>query len=140
MAGMDQSIVIQNRRSRRSNVLLVATLEAGGQSLQVKLRNLSADGALVEAKTLPPEGSEVVFKRKELVVSGRIAWLGKDHAGVAFHDKLEPEQVMRHVPVPRQRPKLDFRRPGLACRELTREERRLVDSWVWSAVAKQPGE
>ena len=44
---MDQSSNTQNRKVRRSNVLMAASLELSGTSLPVKLRNLSAEGALV---------------------------------------------------------------------------------------------
>ena len=126
----------QNRRSRRSNVLLSASLEAGGSVHQVKLRNLSAEGALVEGDKLPIEGSKVVFRRNELEVESRIAWVSGNQAGVAFGCPLKAEEVFRNVPKPRPRMKSDFRRPGLSSRQLTPEERRLLDSWVWSPTVE----
>lgn len=127
---MDTSTGSQNRRSRRSSVLLAATLEVRGETLQVKLRNLSADGALIEGEKLPIEGTEVTFRRKELVEQGEIVWVHGKHAGVAFRQKLQPEEVLRHVPPPRPKMQKEFRRPGLACRELTPQERKLLDSWA----------
>ena len=51
---MDESSVNHNRRSRRSPVLLAATIELGATAHDVKLRNLSSDGALIEgAESLP---------------------------------------------------------------------------------------
>ena len=70
---MDESSHPLNRRTRRSQVLMTATLELSGAAVQVKLRNLSEEGALIEGKGLPVEGSEVLFKRLELSVPGRIA-------------------------------------------------------------------
>jgi hypothetical protein len=58
---MDESSQVQNRRQRRSNVLLTATLELPGRSLDVRLRNLSAEGALVEADGLPQQGPRSFF-------------------------------------------------------------------------------
>lgn len=137
---MDSSTVSQNRRSRRSSVLLAATLETRAGSLAVKLRNLSAEGALVEGKGLPIEGTEVLFRRNELAERGDIVWVNGNHAGVAFKERLQPEQVLRHVPAPRQRVNPDFRRPSLACRELTPEERRLLESWATAPSQDRPGE
>lgn len=137
---MDESIATQNRRSRRSNVLLTAALETEGEMLPVKLRNLSSEGALVEARQLPAAGKSIVFHRKELSVSGRVAWVNGSHAGVAFDRRLPADLVLRHVPSPRPRVKPDFRRPGLACREMSAEERRLVESWVWNPGPSRPGE
>ena len=137
---MDSSTASQNRRSRRSSVLLTAALETRGGTIPVKLRNLSSEGALVEGKDLPIEGSEVLFRRNELVENGHIVWVTGSHAGVAFRERLQPEQVLRHVPTPRPKIRPEFRRPSLACRELTAEERRLLESWVWAPDRARPGE
>lgn len=137
---MDSSTASQNRRSRRSSVLLTATLETRSGAIPVKLRNLSAEGALVEGEGLPLEGAEVLFRRKDLVERGDIVWVDGKHAGVAFREKLQPEQVLRHVPTPRPTIRPEFRRPGLACRELTVEEKRLIDSWAWAPDRPRPGE
>ncbi len=122
---MDSSSAAQNRKSRRASVLLAATLEVRGQSLPVKLRNLSADGALVEADTLPIEGTEVYFRRNELYLEGRVVWVSDRHAGIAFTANLQPEQVLRNVPSPSTRERPQFRRPGLSSRDLSPQERML---------------
>ena len=130
----------QNRRSRRSQVLLVAKLEHGGTSQAVELRNLSAEGALVESEKLPIEGTSVHFVRNELNAQGRVVWVNGRFAGIAFDSKLEPSEVLRHVPAPR--PKLQARhwRPGFAAREMTSEQQRLAESWVWSPSINRPGD
>lgn len=129
---MDQSINPQNRKARRSNVLLSASLELSGKSLPVVLRNLSADGALVEADSLPVEGAMIVFRKGDLCVPGRVAWAKTRHAGISFARKLDPDQVLRHVPAPRARVKPDFRRPGLKAKSLTEQERQFGEHWLWS--------
>ena len=131
---MDESSFTHNRRSRRSNVLLAASIEVSGAVVPVKLRNLSSQGALIEGEDLPVEGSEILFRRNELKVKGRVAWVHEEQAGVAFNTQLQPEEVLRNIPKPRPRVTPDFRRPGLACRKLTPDEQRLVDSWVWSPL------
>lgn len=135
---MDQSCITQNRRSRRSNVLLSATLDASGTVHPVKLRNLSTEGALVEGEKLPIEGSQVLFRRNDLEVESRIAWVSGRHAGVAFGAPLKAEDVLRNVPKPRPRMRTEFKRPGLSSRELTPEEKRLLDSWVWAPTLERP--
>ncbi len=129
---MDQSNSPQNRKARRSNVLMSASLELSGASLPVKLRNLSADGALVEAETLPVEGAAILFRKGDISVQGRVAWVKTCHAGISFARKLEADQVLRHVPAPRARVKPDFRRPGLKANSLSDEERRFGENWLWS--------
>jgi hypothetical protein len=129
---MDESSITQNRRNRRATVLMAATLELSGGQLAVKLRNLSAEGALVEGDHLPVEGSELMFCKGDLSVPGRIAWSEGRRAGIAFSSQLEPEQLLRHVPAPQARVKPAFRRPGFGAHEFSPEERRFAEEWVWS--------
>lgn len=137
---MDESSITQNRRSRRSNVLLNATVEVAGEMLPVKLRNLSDEGALVEADLLPAADTKIVFHRKELSVRGSIAWVSGNHAGIAFNRKLDPEQVLRHVPPPRPKPQIDFRRPGFNVKDISPAQRKLIERWMWSPGPSKPGE
>ena len=130
----------QNRRSRRSQVLLVAKLEHGGTSQAVKLRNLSAEGALVESDSLPIEGTSVHFVRNELNAQGRVVWVNGRYAGIAFDSKLEPSEVLRHVPAPRPKIQPRYWRPGFTAREMTSEQQRLAESWIWSPSVSRPGE
>ena len=137
---MDESSMNQNRRSRRSNVLLAASIEVSGATLPVKLRNLSTEGALIEGEDLPVEGSEVVFRRNELSVNSRVAWVHGKQAGVAFRRPIAQEDVLRNIPKPRHRVPVDYRRPALASRAMTAEERRLAESWAWTPWGDSLGE
>jgi hypothetical protein len=110
---MDESSNTQNRKGRRSNVLMSASLELSGTSLPVKLRNLSVDGALVEGNKLPVEGASVLFRKGDIGMPGNVAWVKGLQAGIRFEHKLNPEQLMRHIPAPRPRVTPSFRRPGL---------------------------
>ena len=128
---MDESNNLHNRRSRRSQVLMAASIEAAGVMLAVKLRNLSADGALVEGDQLPGVGDMVVFHKKDLRLPGHVAWISGNRAGVSFDAKLDPESVMRHVPKPRQRLMPDCKRPGIRVGGLSDAERKIGEDWVW---------
>jgi hypothetical protein len=126
---MDQSNNSQNRKTRRSNVLMSASLELSGTSLPVKLRNLSAEGALVEGDRLPVEGAALLFRKGDLSMPGTIAWVKGRQAGVSFAQKLNPDQLLRHVPTPRPRVAPSFRRPGLKIG--TDSEKGYGDAWHW---------
>ena len=126
---MDESSPTQNRKSRRSNVLMSASLELSGTSVPVKLRNLSADGALVEGDKLPVEGASVLFRKGDLSMAGVVAWTKGRQAGVNFAQKLNPEQLLRHVPAPRPRVTPSFRRPGL--KRFTDSDNGFGDAWHW---------
>jgi hypothetical protein len=139
---MDQSSVAQNRKSRRSPVLLNATIEAGGLLLAVKLRNLSVEGALIEGAPLPPEGSETIFERNDMRLSGRIVWVQGKYAGIAFDTPLNREEVLRHIPdpSPKRQPPIEFRRPGFTCRPLSDYERRNLETWLATAPRSRTGD
>ncbi len=133
---MDESGNTQNRRSRRSHLLMTATLEMSGRAVKVKLRNLSSDGAQVEGDALPVEGTALLFRRGDLAVAGCIIWTKGKQAGIRFEQMLEPETVLNHISVPRPRMQPDFRRPGLSSRALTAQERKLAERWI--AVTPAP--
>jgi hypothetical protein len=137
---MDESSMMKNRRSRRSPVLLAATVEVAGRPVAVKLRNLSEEGALIEGERLPLEGSTTFFERNELRVKGRVVWLHGRYAGIAFDRALKPEQVLRNVPKPKPKAQADFRRPGLACRPLSDYERSMLERWMTSSPHVALGE
>ena len=137
---MDESTQTQNRKSRRSQVLLSATLEHGGASQAVKLRNLSEEGALVESDRLPIEGTAVHFIRKDLNAAGRVVWVNGRYAGIAFSAKLDPAEVLRHIPAPRPKLQPRYWRPGITTTQLNAEQRRLAESWMWSPTTSRPGE
>ena len=133
---MDQSGTTQNRRSRRSQLLLTATLEISGRAVKVTLRNLSSEGAQIEGDQLPVEGTDLLFRKGDLAVAGSIIWTKGKQAGIRFEQQLDPATVLNHVPVPRPRMTPDFRRPGLTARALTDQERKLAESWI--AVSPSP--
>ena len=136
---MDLSSASQNRRQRRSQVLLAASLERSGVSVPVRLRNLSADGALVEGDGLPVEGSSVAFRRQELCVAAKVVWVRDGRAGLSFEEPLAPEIVLRHIPMPRARVLPEFRRPGFSG-QLTEAERRGAAEWMWRPGHDSVGE
>ena len=133
---MDESSNAQNRRTRRSRMLMSATLETSGRAVNVTLRNLSAEGAQVEGASLPIEGSDLLFRKGDLAVAGSIIWTNGKQAGIRFAQALDPATVLNHVPTARPRKSDDFRRPGLGNRPLTEQERSLAEAWI--AVGPAP--
>lgn len=137
---MNASSSIHNRRTRRSPVLLTASVEVAGEAKSVRLRNLSEDGALIEGECLPEEGSETFFERKELRLKSRVVWVEGRYAGVAFARPLKAEDVLRHIPSPKAKVQIEARRPGLACRPLTSYERRMLERWMAAPSFNAVGE
>lgn len=123
----------QNRKAGRANVFMKAQLECGGKSRDVKLRNLSAEGALVEGDDLPVEGTELIFRKGDIKAPAKIAWVSHHRAGVSFDVHLNKELLMRHVPRPRATSPTRFEgRPAIVKSDLSPEERIATENWVWS--------
>ncbi len=110
---------------------MAASLRSDGGDFAVKLRNLSEHGALVEAELVPPVGTAVRFRKGDLNLPARVAWVEDGRAGVAFDSTLDTKSVMRHVPVPAPPRKLDFRRPPIKARQLSAGERKVAEDWIF---------
>lgn len=81
----------ESRAGHRSNVFLAATLVIAGGSLAVRVRNISARGALLDGPQLPPVGAAVDLTRGSLVAHGTIVWQTGDHCGVEFDSDIHVE-------------------------------------------------
>ena len=88
-------------------------LEQDGSSFAVKVSNVSEKGALVIGESMPAAGSPVVFRRDQLAIASRVAWIDRNHAGIEFDEALPLEELLRHVRAPQPVPQLRYRRPGL---------------------------
>lgn len=73
-----------DRRTERTHLFLVAALSFARASTPVRVRNLSATGALVEGASLPPAGTAVFLRRGEREAAGTIIWLEPGKAGLRF--------------------------------------------------------
>ena len=77
------------RRENRSNVFLSAVLSTGSQHSPVRIRNMSARGALIDGPNIPAGGARVMLVRGSLSASGQVAWRENDQAGIAFDAAVE---------------------------------------------------
>ena len=85
------------RTGIRSNVFLNATIVAAGSSAQVRVRNISKRGALIDGSRLPSEGSLVHLKRGSLSAFGEIAWRTQTQCGIRFADPVDVPLWVRRV-------------------------------------------
>lgn len=86
-----------NRSESRSNVFLTAALEAGGQRVAVRLRNISPSGALVDGAQIPPIGTPVRLLRGRLGVDGLVAWRDEHLAGLTFTSSVNVSTWVERV-------------------------------------------
>lgn len=121
-------------------MLLAANIEVRGVAVAVKLRNLSAQGALIEGERLPMEGSITFFQRKDLRLRCEVKWVEGRYAGIRFNRELDRDEVLRYIPPPRERFQPEFKRPGLACKPLPPDERKMIEAWICSLPRDGVGE
>jgi hypothetical protein len=94
---------LTNKRSQgRSNVFLAATLDTGAASYPVRIRNLSPNGALIEAPSLPAVGSKVRLSRGSLTVDGVLAWQAARVGGLNFEGIIDVDRWVHRVGHPGQ--------------------------------------
>jgi hypothetical protein len=138
---MDESGNNQNRRNKRSLVLIKAKVRTERGTVEVCLRNLSRNGALLEADVPPPEGTEVVFERGETVAPARVAWVSKGRFGIQFDIPIEESEVLIHIGKPQHSGEMDpraFRRSGFRERSLKPGERQIGEAWFRSLGTATP--
>jgi hypothetical protein len=81
---MESGSANEHRLEPRSNIFVAATLYASGGSTPVRIRNMSCNGALVEAAALPPSGTAMRLSRGPLSVAGEVRWVAGPKAGLHF--------------------------------------------------------
>ena len=106
-----------NRRSRRSLVLLAAKVRTPDSVIDVRLRNLSQNGALLETAKPPAIGTEIVFERGDTVAKARVVWVASCRFGIEFLLPILESEVLVHVGRSSAAPSMlsppSMKRPGL---------------------------
>jgi PilZ domain len=122
---LDDETVLQPRDKSRESIFLGAVVHIGDekQSRNVRVRNISSGGMMIDLPGPQPRGLLVVAEMKGIgEVRGQIVWSTENRAGIAFEKVVDPK-LARHTPPPAppmptySRPAMDqTRRPGLAIR------------------------
>lgn len=95
MAGATYEIAERRSGAPRSNVMLAATLCAEGGKLAVRVRNLSASGALIEGTALPSPATIVRLFRNNLSVTGSVVWTSSGRAGLCFAGPIDIDRWVK---------------------------------------------
>ena len=88
------------RRGPRFRVLLVARLLTTSGERTVKLRDISANGAMVEGDRLPAPGTDVMLRRGALELIATIVWTQDGRAGLEFDEPLTEAELWMQVNAP----------------------------------------
>ena len=90
------SIETDPRIDERRNVFLSAVLAVRGRVSSVKIRNISARGALLDATDIPAD-DEFTLRRGGLAVRAQVAWRHKHHVGVRFESEIDPGAWLKKI-------------------------------------------
>ena len=122
----------EGRVSARTNLFVMAAICAGHGSEPVKVRNLSAKGALIEGATLPQAGAQVRLCRADLNIDGEIIWCRGGRAGLRFNSAVAVADWLPQGPAKASQERVD---------RLVQEFKTSGDAWAPSpAVGEVPGE
>ena len=80
------------RGASRSSLYLAAALYCDGSSCPVKIRNISASGALLEGTSIPSVGSLVQLVRARLIVHALVAWAKDGRCGLKFSGSVDVQE------------------------------------------------
>lgn len=94
------------RADPRTSIYLAAALYCDGCSSAVKIRNISATGALVEGAVIPAMGALVQLVRGGLIVHGLVAWAVEGRCGLKFSGCIDVQQ-WRAVPSNSEQERVD---------------------------------
>ena len=86
------------RTSPRDSLFLTAQNRARGLQQTVRLRNLSADGAMIEGQVNLHKSQRVsVHVRNKGWVEAQVAWVRPDRCGVSFTAPIDPRAARTPV-------------------------------------------
>jgi hypothetical protein len=82
----------QPRAAARASLYLAAALYCDGRSSAVRIRNMSARGALVDCDPIPDPGVLVQLVRGGLIVHALVVWSADGRCGLKFSGSVDVQQ------------------------------------------------
>ena len=89
-----QSITLAKRYSKRSPLFVKATLKAQSCQQEVRVRNLSVDGALLEGPLSPEVFETISLSCGSSRMNGIVAWAKDGRIGVEFSEPVNGETLL----------------------------------------------
>ena len=86
-------MITQKRQPKRSRVLLLGLLEGASGPQEVRVRDVSTNGALVDASNQPSVGETVRLIVGDESIKGRVAWIDGAWFGVEFDEPLSAQTL-----------------------------------------------
>lgn len=76
-------------REQRRNVLIQARMRRDGAWADVRIRNISSRGLLIQSDTPPPRGTYVEIFRARHTIVARVVWSKDRQFGIQTQDRLD---------------------------------------------------
>ncbi|WP_375402377.1 PilZ domain-containing protein [uncultured Sphingomonas sp.] len=91
------------RSRRRDSLLLNARMSVAGQPVaDIRIRNLSAGGLMIDNAVPMEIGTTLVIELRNVgAVPGKVAWYAEGRAGIAFDAPIDPIKARQPVSVPK---------------------------------------
>lgn len=93
---MNLALPISKRELRRTRLYLSASLKSDSGCCEVRLRDISSQGALVEGPAAPAVPSFVQLIWENSVHDARVAWVDGSWFGITFEQPLSGE-LLNHT-------------------------------------------
>ena len=90
---MPRNPLVSKRTFRRSRVFLLTHARLGSAFFDIRVRNLSVEGARLEAENPPPVGTDVHLVHQSLESRCRVTWVEGNHFGVEFHFPIDAADI-----------------------------------------------
>ncbi len=88
------------RRAARHPLIWTGVLHHDYQSTPVRVRNISATGAMIEGDRIPPAGTDILLRRGALELFATIVWNRDKQAGLEFEAPLTEAELWMQVSAP----------------------------------------
>ena len=85
--------IIQKRTAKRSRMLLSAVLEDAAGQHEVRIRDVSTEGALLEVSASPSVEEQVQLTCGDSTLAGRVVWVDGSWCGIEFLEPLKGSLV-----------------------------------------------
>lgn len=91
----------EKRTAKRARVYYAAQIAALGDVRNVKLRDVSTHGAMIETDLALKAGDEVELVRADLRLWSRVVWVEGKRAGLEFVEPVRDEEAIKTLAQPR---------------------------------------
>ena len=104
-AGEQPTVTVKGERAPRQTLILRGELHWPLGSMAVKLRNISAEGAMLQGSQDLDPGTEIVLDIPGAsALPGRVRWCRSNQIGVRFDSRLDLASLAREEAAPKQVP------------------------------------